>query len=174
MENIKNNFLGYIVGIALIVGLVFMFTNSSGEKGSDVNKEVQTSSASALTATTGAFDFGTIMMQDGNVEHEFMVDNIGTEPVVINKVYTSCMCTQAAITDSSGEERGLFGMPGHGGSGKTDIVVAPGESILVNAIYDPAAHGPAGVGRADRTIYLETNSKTAPKVELQFTATVTR
>lgn len=174
MENTKSNLLGYIVGAVLIVGIVFMFANSTGTKGSDVNEKIQTSSASVLTATTEEFDFGTIMMQDGNVEHEFMVENLGTEPVVINKAYTSCMCTQAAITDSSGVARGLFGMPGHGGSGKTDIIVPAGESILVNAIYDPAAHGPSGIGRADRVIYLETNSETAPKVELKFTATVTR
>jgi len=170
----KKNLWTYLVVAIFIVVIASLYVTSGGEKGTDIKANTSTSSASVLTATTEMFDFGTIMMQDGNVEHEFMVENLGEEPVVISKVYTSCMCTQAMITSALGEQYGAFGMPGHGGSGKTNIIVPAGERIVVNAIFDPAAHGPAGVGKADRTVYLETNSTVEPKVQVHFTSTVAR
>jgi len=83
------------------------------------------------------------------------------------------MCTTATITDNNKKETGTFGMPGHRGNlSRADIIIEPGENITVKAIFDPAAHGPAGVGLAQRSIYLETDSGETPKVELRFKAKV--
>lgn len=159
----------YSVGIAVLVGIAFL-AMSGGNSGSDTASPY---SASALTAPENTFSFGNVPINGGVVSHEFVVRNDGEESILIEKVYTSCMCTTALITNASGKKYGAFGMPGHGAPSDTKIEVGPGESATVMAIYDPAAHGPSGIGFADRSIYLETNSAKSPKLELSFQATVT-
>ena len=80
------------------------------------------------------------------------------------------MCTEATLVQG-GESWGPFGMVGHGAAPEINRVVQPGEEVTVNAIFDPNAHGPAGIGRANRAITLQVGSRTL--VELQFTAYVT-
>lgn len=169
MSNIKQLSF-YIIGIVIVLGgLVYL--GSSGQK-----TDIKNFSASALRATSDAkFDFGTISMANGKVNHEFSVVNYGDEAVRIEKVYTTCMCTTATISDETGNELGKFGMPGHGGaSSAADITVAPGKTVRINAVFDPAAHGPSGIGFAQRSVYLETNSQKFPKVEFDFQAMVTQ
>ena len=161
-------YLIYIVGIIVLIGLIAVLGGRENQPDT-----VLSASAAALVSQEPFFDFGMIKMRDGLVRKDFILANNGAEPVVINKVYTSCMCTTAVITASDGKKLGPFGMPGHGGLSDDRVVVAPGDQVILQAIFDPAAHGPAGVGRADRTVYLETNSTTAPQVELNFTAIVT-
>ena len=123
-----------------------------------------------LTVTETNFDFGTISMAKGNVSHMFTVTNTGTELVIINKLYTSCMCTTASIMDGT-EKVGPFGMPGHSGIPSIKVSLAPGATTQVEAIFDPNAHGPAGVGTISRVVILE-NSAGKP-LEIGFTANVT-
>ncbi|MEK7180981.1 MAG: DUF1573 domain-containing protein [Patescibacteria group bacterium] len=164
----KKNIL--IFGGMIVFVLVGFLILNGGGSGSKNNAP----SASVLSALEEKFDFGTIAMKNGKVSHKFPVKNSGTEPLVIGKVYTSCMCTVANIIDAQGKSYGVFGMPGHGGGISTaEIEVGAGETVIVEAIFDPAAHGPSGVGLADRVVYLETNSTQSPKVELSFSATVT-
>lgn len=143
-------------------------------RGSDGGTKVLAQSAGVLTVLEKEFDFGTISMKNGNVSKIFELKNEGVEPIQISKVYTSCMCTVAKITDAKGSTSGPYGMPGHGGGvSEAGVEVGSGETIKVEAIFNPAAHGPSGVGLANRTIFLESNSTQTPKVELNFTATVT-
>jgi len=158
--------VGTLLGLALI-GWVATAVDSD-------KTPAAASSLGSLVVAENDYDFGTISMKDGEVEHEFKLTNNGGEPVTIKEVYTSCMCTTAEITDADGKTYGLFGMPGHGLSKKTKVTIAPDQSVVVSAIYDPAAHGPSGVGLADRTIYVETNSTETPTIELEFTAMVRR
>ncbi len=168
MKNKNNNFIAFGAGAFFLAALIALASNI----GSDAREPI-TYSASALTAEEIRFDFGAISMANGNVSHNFTLKNEGPESVIIEKVYTSCMCTTALITDSSGGKYGEFGMPGHANS-KTNVEVLPGETVTVEAIFDPAAHGPSGVGLAQRSIYLETNSVASPKLELFFQAMVSR
>ena len=175
--NLKNmskktkKLLSWGVGIAFLACITAFVVMGNGN--SDQTNRAQYS-ASVLDALEKTFDFNTISMKDGNVSHQFEIRNDGVEPVVIEKVYTSCMCTTAYITDSSGKRYGEFGMPGHTGSSGTKIEVAPGEAANVEAIFDPNAHGPSGVGFIQRSVYLETNSAASPKMEFSFQATVVR
>ena len=57
---------------------------------------------------------------------------------------------------------------------KANIEVKSNESMIVEAVFDPAAHGPEGTGKIKRLIYLETNSQTNPKLQLAIEAEVTR
>lgn len=169
MKNKTKNLLVVILVLVFVVFLGWLVSVSpEGETGSIEYTQ------SSLSGSGQYFDFGTIMMQDGDVAHEFEITNSESDAVTITKVYTTCMCTNAYIIDDSGETYGPFGMPGHGGSLIANVAVDPGETIKVKAVFDPAAHGPSGVGLAQRSIYLETNSAPSPKMELSFSAMVKR
>jgi hypothetical protein len=164
-----------LIAILLVLGSYLFLKSKNGVSSNRPEDELNAKySTSRLLAVSDYFDFGTVSMVAGDVSHVFKLENNGKDPVKIEKVYTSCMCTTAYITDVSGKRYGTFGMPGHGLSSKTDIEVGPSESVLVEAIFDPAAHGPSGVGLARRSIYIETNSAKWPKLELSFQAMVTR
>ncbi|MBI3019889.1 MAG: DUF1573 domain-containing protein [Parcubacteria group bacterium] len=159
--------------ILLLVVLGLMFV-AQGDSTENQNAALPTGNgATVLLAGEDFFDFGTISMRNGKVSSVFSVQNDGETPMMIQSVYTSCMCTEAFISDTVGKKHGPFGMPGHT-SPRTDIEVGAGETVSVEAVFDPAAHGPSGVGLAERSIYLETNSATQPRVELRFKAVVTR
>lgn len=118
-----------------------------------------------------SFDFGTISMANGIVRHSFVITNAGSRPVTVRQMYTSCMCTEASLLMPRGLRMGPFGMPGHGMIPTINQELAPGEEATIEVTFDPAAHGPAGVGRIERMIYLETDAA-APFV-LRITANVT-
>jgi len=171
MRKKNKNLILWGAVLILFLGIVMLVVANVGDGSSNPT----TYSASSLVASENSFDFNTILMGDGIVSHEFEVVNIGDEPIEIGKVYTSCACTTAYIIDGSGKKYGKFGMPGHSGlRAVANAEVQPGESIIVEAVYDPAFHGPSGVGLAERSIYIETNSAKSPKLELKFQATVTR
>ena len=80
------------------------------------------------------------------------------------------MCTEATLVES-GERFGPFGMRGHGTIPEINRMVEPGRGVTVEAIFDPNAHGPAGVGRISRAVSVMVGSSTL--VELKFDAYVT-
>lgn len=163
----------FICGLSLlaVIGLIVYFAlNDSAQNSTSAASGSKNSNQ--LESSEDNFDFGTVPMNNGKVSHAFKLKNDGQEPLLINKVYTSCMCTQAKVISASGQS-GPFGMPGHGGAiSKANVAINPGEEFTVEAVFDPAAHGPAGVGLAQRSIFLETNSTVSPKVELRFRANV--
>ena len=111
-------------------------------------------------------------MKDGKASKVFKVRNPGEEDINLEKVSTSCMCTNAYILMPDGEKKGPFGMPGHGGFvPKANEIVKAGEEREIEVVYDPNAHGPAGVGMIDRFVYLEDES--GNKLELEIKANVT-
>ena len=127
--------------------------------------------ASVLTTSEKLYDFGTISMADGQVEKLFKVTNSTEQEINLESVTTSCMCTTAYL-ESASSEKGPFGMPGHGGGAtKANEIIKAGESRMVRVVYDPNAHGPAGIGPVDRFIYLAEAS--GGTLELEIKAIVT-
>lgn len=122
-----------------------------------------------LSSDMAYFDFGEISMANGKVSHKFNVKNVGSSGALLTKLYTSCMCTTAELLMAD-QSYGPFGMPGHGFSPKMNVALDVGEEVGVEVIFDPNAHGPAGVGRIDRKIYLENNL--GSPLELAISATV--
>jgi len=125
----------------------------------------------ALSAPETNFNFGSISMAKGKVTHRYWIRNTGTEPILIRKMYTSCMCTTAALVKSSGRKFDPVGMPGHAPIATINEPMSPGEQAIIEVVFDPAAHGPAGIGPTDRVVTIE-NSAGQP-LELAFTANVT-
>jgi len=116
------------------------------------------------------FNFGTITMKDGLVDHVFRITNSSDEDIYVKKIHTSCMCTTAYLEDSTGE-KGPFGMEGMGYLPPANETIRAGESRNIKVVYDPNAHGPAGVGAIDRFVYLTDASGDTLQFEIKAVVT---
>ncbi len=117
-------------------------------------------------------DFGDIAIDGGDVETVFRVSNTAHDEVELVAVYTSCGCTSAVLEFDDGSTAGPFGMPGHGDLPEIERLVVPGESFDVRVSFDPAAHGPQGLGNIMRAVKL--HARDGGTTELTITAHVVR
>lgn len=172
MDNKKNLIISAVIIFIFIVGLIWLGKPTQNQSNISDAASKSRSGNGQLSVGHIDYDFGPISMAKGKVSHAYKIVNPSAEPATISKIYTSCMCTVASLTMQDGQKFGPFGMPGHGGpSGKISTTLEPGQEAELEVIFDPAAHGPAGVGAIDRVAYIET--ATGQKLELNFTATVT-
>ena len=80
------------------------------------------------------------------------------------------MCTKATL--KIGDKKfGPFGMPSHVAIPTIRAILSPQETAEVEAVFDPNAHGPAGVGKIERVVTLENNA--GEPVVFEFSAMVT-
>lgn len=140
-------------------------------------KYIQPQKSETLSASAGLlklgeelYDFGSISMAAGKVSHKFKITNSGADPLKMEKIYTSCMCTEATLTQG-GKNYGPYGMPGHGFVPRAGQTLAPNEEAEILVEFDPAAHGPAGVGYIERAVIIEDDS--GPIADFMIKATVT-
>lgn len=147
-----------IIALSILIGsgLVLWSYNTAGKSGRSPENEVE-SGQGQLSVTEPTYDFSEVSMARGLVNHEFVLNNSSSASVKVGAVETSCMCTTAYLkVGESGKEVGPFGMAGHSGlKNSANLIVPPGEKLIVRAVFDPAAHGPAGVGPIERQIILE-------------------
>ena len=152
----------------LAVGGLFFW----GRANQALSSSTPSGAASALAAAEVSYDFGTISMKNGNVSKVFKVINSTTQDIKVPSLTTSCMCTTAYIIKADGSRSRPFGMPGHGGAvPKANAIVEAGGSLNIEVVYDPNAHGPAGVGLIERAVFLEDESNNV--IEFNFKANVT-
>lgn len=137
---------------ALIIGLLVIVAVYSPTQG----KAPTTKSDSVLVSSEKMYDFGTISMAKGLVIKQFKIKNETSDSITVKKIFTSCMCTTAVLLQ--GERRiGPFGMEGHGGPIPTiSENIYAGSETAIEVTFDPAAHGPAGVGTIDRNVLIQT------------------
>ena len=164
----KSGIITTVVAVAAVAAILWMGQQGAGKTSASASDSPR--SNGTLVLSESSFDFGTVSMAKGVVRRSVTLKNEGPDPVVIGKMYTSCMCTTASFVKGS-ETFGPFGMQGHGYIPKINQTVGLNEEATVDVAFDPAAHGPAGVGRVDRSVYLENNA--GKPIEIQFTATVT-
>ena len=167
MKEQINTIIISLVMLTAVVGALIWFGNS-GNKPEPA--AVGGLFGGVLTAEETAFDFGSVPINGGLVNHEFTLENLSDTMVKIGEVSTSCMCTTALVTVGN-KTYGPFGMPGHLSASKANAIVNSGEKVIVKAIFDPAAHGPAGIGEVQRQIFL--NTGVAEPIVLNFKAIVT-
>lgn len=161
-----------LVMIALALAVAIM----AAKPGTAPRPSVSAASPSSVTPAPGplaareaSFDFGSISMAAGNVTHRYWFRNESTAPVLIRRIYTSCMCTTATLVKGA-RVINRYGMPGHGPVPSVNETLAPGEAAYVEAVFDPAAHGPAGLGPTQRVVTIESDA--GRPLELHFTANV--
>lgn len=128
-----------------------------------------TMTAAAQVATQErAYDWGTIDMDDGMATKQFEITNSGTEPLQLYNVTTSCTCTTAQLI-SEGQRSPLYSM--HTKS-KYVHELAPGETAQLEVVFNPAFHGPSGVGAITRQVTVETNNPQEPALNFVVSADV--
>lgn len=154
-----------VVAIIAVVSLI-VFGGGNGEE----VRGLSVRGAGTLIAKETQYDFGRISMAAGKVAKEFKIKNTGSGAVTATRLTTSCMCTTAELA-YQGRSVGPFGMPGHGFVPGIKTVIAPGDEAIIKVVFDPAAHGPAGVGAIRREVYLEQEG--GSRLTLSFSAFVT-
>lgn len=151
-----------LVTIVIITGAVFLLS------GQEEKVEIDTSSKAKTTIDQSSYDWGEIGLNDGNVEKTFDIKNEGSENLKLFGVTTSCMCTTAQlILDDKSSPK--FGM--HDKSSYV-LEVPPGETANLKVVFDPAFHGPSGVGPINRQITVATNDPNNPELKYMLTAVV--
>lgn len=166
---VMNTIFYGLITFAVVVLLFGIFRSKENITRPRPEPERQVAVASALISPEPFFNFGNISMAAGKVSHKFGIRNAGDTAITINKIYTSCMCTVATLVTLAGR-KGPFGMPGHDAIPTIAERIAPGDGAQVEVVFDPAAHGPAGIGPTDRIVMIRTN-ETSP-LELRFAAMV--
>lgn len=163
----------YVTLAALMAVVILLVWGNLSPRSREWDEAISHSGATrgTLGAPVPAFDFGSISMAKGKVSHDFeLVNETGAE-IALSRAMTSCMCTEAFLRTGSGKEFGPFGMPGHGFNPTFDMRVNPGETLTVRVVFDPAAHGPAGVGKVERIV--EISNDKGRVAEMRIAATVT-
>ncbi|PIZ63695.1 hypothetical protein COY16_01310 [Candidatus Roizmanbacteria bacterium CG_4_10_14_0_2_um_filter_39_13] len=151
--------VGFIIGIVILIGGSYALLNVS-----DTTSKIEMSENVKVATGVTDHDWGTIGINDGKVNATYTITNEGTEPMKLFNIETSCMCTtaQVKVGDNTSPE---FGMQSNS---QYTATLPPGETAEVIAVFDPAFHGPSGVGTITRQIMVETNDKSNP--QLVFTA----
>jgi len=145
--------------IFISILIVIVFIGILAWLGDSASSKDKVSAPSALIVEDGlkTYNFGTISMGKGKVSHSFKIRNSGNEVMQMERMYTSCMCTSASLT--KGDDRfGPYGMPGHGLVPSLNQSLDPNQEATVEVIFDPAAHGPSGVGKIERSVIIENGS----------------
>lgn len=162
---------GIVGTIVLIGGLAFFMTkNSAGGSGKD--SFVSANEATNLEASpSSGMDLGQVKYDGGIVSKTFEVKNISDKSIKLRKIVTSCMCTTAKVKIGDRETK-LYGMEMNGDLNPlVDYDLSAGATAQVIFNFDPAAHGPQGVGVFDRiiTLYFDAGYK-----ELRFNGEVVK
>ena len=136
--------VGACVAVLVLGGLIIAAMPEPGAtKPAQSRSTASVSPAGALRARETNFNFGSISMAAGKVTHLYRFRNAGAEPIVLGKMYTSCMCTTAALVKSSGRKFAPVGMPGHTPIPSLNETMQPKEEAMIEVVFDPTAHGPA-------------------------------
>ncbi|HIH51951.1 MAG TPA: DUF1573 domain-containing protein [Nanoarchaeota archaeon] len=165
----KKNIILVLVVVLFFVGLAYF--GKVAQKATPIASGTEKVGNGSLSADEKFYDFGSISMKNGKVSRLFKVSNLTDEDVFLERVTTSCMCTVAYVINGE-DKKGPFGMAGHGGAVlKVNDTIKAGETREIEVVFDPNAHGPAGVGLIDRIITLA--DKNGEELNLEIKAVVT-
>lgn len=161
--NDRKIIIGFIILTVLILGggiLILSGTNSATKVSSSQNAKIE--------VDTKTFDWGNIPYGGGNVSKTFIIKNTGSDVLRLTNIKTSCMCTNAYL-EIDGKSSPAFGM--HDSSSYVGEV-SPGKQASLKVVFDPAFHGPSGIGPIERLVSFETNDVQNKQIEFKLTGTV--
>lgn len=170
----------YIIGISLavvaVIGGIAVWAStptsgSTGGIGRGGDRFVNNVFAQGISATTESINIGQVSYGGGIIKKEFEIKNTTEKTMKLIKIVTSCMCTKTRV--KFGEKTTKFYAMEMNGD-KNPIInydFPAGSTAKVEFDFDPAAHGPAGIGSIDRviTLYFDTGYK-----ELKFNGEVVK
>ena len=161
----KTIIISLVISFAVFVGLVFLV--SSGQKLQPATvafSAEDTDRPKAETAQT-FFDMGEIKVSDVK-QQDYTLKNVGTKPLQILDVNSSCGCTAGQII-YNGETSKEFSM--HSKSGYV-TEIAPGDTATVRLTYRPATMPVYGL--VEREVYVRTNDPTNQRLLFSIRAKV--
>lgn len=156
----------YIIISTVIILIAGVFVISSTSQNAPKVKANENSKIYVVDPTS--YDWGQIAYKGGVVTKDFKIKNNGSDTLKIFNIKTSCHCTKANLT-INGNVSPNFGM-----DGVSSWVgeVKPGDEAKLTVIFDPAFHGPQGIGPITRFVSFETNDSGNSKVTFTLTGTV--
>ena len=157
--------------IVLTIGIIGMAIFISGSSPSAIKATISKTEGAKIYVDHSYRKVGDIGYSNGILYHRFPVKNEGNKDLEIANMTTSCMCTEVFLK-KDGQEGPKFGMKGMTAPSAWKGVLKPGQSAEIIAAFDPAYHGPQGIGEVSRIRSLETNDPDLPYIELSFEGTV--
>lgn len=162
----KRFIIGIIVFTLTIIGFGVFLTGGTSSKAA-----IEKTTGAKIEASEESYSFGTIKYGGGLVQHAYKIKNNGTSELKIANLSTSCHCTKVYF-EKKGAKGPAFGMQGAGGVSGWVGTLAPSEEGTLVAVFDPAFHGPQGIGPISRIVSAETNDPNKQYLEFTFTANV--
>lgn len=148
---------------AIVVGGVIFAYRVSGKPMPTYTTQDQDRPQAELS--TQLIDLGEMKVSDIK-SADFMIKNIGSRPLQVTNISTSCDCTFAEVTiaDKVSPRFTMHQNPQWTGE------IQPDQEAKVTAIYEPARMPVKG--KVERTVYLKTNDLQNPNIVLTVLATV--
>lgn len=159
----KKFIVGTIIFTVIILGGGFYVVSNSNQ-----TSQIKSVEGVKTTVDSTTHNWGKIGLNDGNVEAVFNIRNKGNKTLKLFNVKTSCMCTTAQLSLNDKKS------PVYGMHTKSPYVleVPADETAKLKVVFDPAYHGPQGVGPITREIIVETNDPENPKLNFEAEAMV--
>ena len=154
--------IGGLITVAVLAGGVVIMSRQPNAA------EVEKVEASKLVTDHKNYDWGQIDYDGGVAKHVFEIKNGEEAELKLANIKTSCMCTTAQVMTRTGSSP-IFKM--HQTSDWKGVLAA-GETAKLEVIFDPAFHGPTGVGPIERIISLETSDPNQPYIEFDLKGVV--
>ncbi|KKQ29859.1 MAG: hypothetical protein A3H17_01680 [Candidatus Levybacteria bacterium RIFCSPLOWO2_12_FULL_37_14] len=165
MNDRKFIIITVVLTVALLFGGIFFLTKTT-----NAPQITASQNAKAYVVDPTSFDWGDIPMYKGNKTKVFAIKNTGTDTLKLFNVRTSCHCTKAYVT-IDGNDSPSFGMDNL--SAWTGEVLA-GKEAKLTVVFDPAFHGPQGMGAVNRFVSVETNDQANSKLTFTLTGAVVK
>lgn len=179
-KSAPNPLVGWMAAIAVLLAGFFVLKSLGLEISLKSENSLQ-NTLSTDSAVIGApkiilepqsIDLGKVDIDGGIVKTSSTIKNEGSGDLLIKNFETSCMCTTVMLKKGDGLSP-RFGMPGHGASPAwSGTGLKPGEAAKLLVEFDPAAHGPSGLGFVKRAIFISSNDPQTPEGQFIFSAEV--
>lgn len=154
-----------IFSIVFIFGSYFLLVGSSKPKVRIASYTSSEKERPMVEVKKTLMDLGKIKVSDQK-EAAFTIKNIGTKPLLVSNMSSSCHCTfgQFIYEGKTSDEYGM--------SNVSDVFapIAPNTQASIKVIYRPyimPVYGPV-----EREVYLSTNDPSNPRLVFQVTANV--
>lgn len=158
---------------AMIFGIIGIAILVSSSSTSQTKATISKTDGAKISIDHNSKIVGDIGYSKGILYHSFPIKNSGAKDLEIANMFSSCMCTKTYLKIEE-KEGPKFGMKGMSPSSSWKGILKPGEKAEIIAAFDPAYHGPQGVGQVSRIVSFETNDPDHPYVELSFEGIVTK
>ena len=162
----KTIIIGLIVFLIAIVGITFLFTSGQKPVPKTVAYAIDAQERPIAQVDNKFINVGQMKVTDEK-NADFTLKNVGTKPLQILNVTSSCHCTFGQILYKEFKSK-QYSMGGASDEYVTDI--APGDSATVRAIYIPSIMPVSGI--IEREIYITTNDHNNSKIILSIQANV--